>query len=141
MIHELPLRARELPAITIPASDYDRLAELAETAPAAVAPYLRRELARARIAADFDLDPHIARVGSRITYREEPSHQARTVELVWPHEADISRGRVSVLTAIGAALIGMGPGDSIDFPAPVGGHRRVRVMAVTDGGAPGPAAA
>jgi transcription elongation GreA/GreB family factor len=46
-----------------------------------------------------------------------------------------------VLTAIGAALIGMAPGDSIDFPAPVGGPRRVRVMVVGNGDGPGPLAA
>ena len=45
---EMPIRARELPAITIPASDFDRLAELVDSAPPIVAPYLRRELARAR---------------------------------------------------------------------------------------------
>lgn len=141
MEHELPIRARELPAITIAASDFDRLADLVESAPPVVAPYLRRELARARIEADFACDVDVARVGSRVTYREEPSQRVRTVQLVWPEEADISQGRVSVLTAIGAALIGMAPGDSIDFPAPVGGPRRVRVMVVGSGDGPGPLAA
>ena len=141
MEHEMPIRARELPAITIPASDFDRLADLVDAAPPVVAPYLRRELARARIAADFDCQPYVARVGSRVTYREEPSQRVRTVQLTWPEEADISQGRVSVLTAIGAALIGMAPGDSIDFPAPVGGPRRVRVMVVGSGDGPGPLAA
>jgi hypothetical protein len=61
MEHELPIRARELPAITIPASDFDRLADLVESAPPVVAPYLRRELARARIAADFACEADVAR--------------------------------------------------------------------------------
>lgn len=119
-----------LPAITIRASDYDRLCELAPSAQPALAAYLQRELTRARIVEDAQFDADAVRIGSRITYRDEASQQARTVTLAWPEDADITQARISVLTSIGAALLGMRPEWSIDWPAPLDGPRSLKVLAV-----------
>ena len=133
--------AQSLPDITIPASDYDRLVQLATVTQPHVVDYFDRELSRARVVPDAEFDSRSARVGSRVTYREEPSARVRTVTLAWPHEADLAWARISVLTSIGAALLGMRPSSSIDWPAPIGGMRRLTVLAVDNGGDAGPAAA
>lgn len=130
-------QTQSLPDITIPASDYDRLVELATVTPPHVADYFDRELSRARVVPDSEFDICSARIGSSVTYREEPFGRTRTVTLVWPNEADLACGRISVLTSIGAALLGMSPTNSIDWPAPVGGARRLTVLAVDNGGDPG----
>lgn len=142
MSHDEHPQAQSLPDIMIPASDYDRLVELATVTPPHIADYFDRELSRARVVPDAEFDLRSARIGSRVTYREEPFGRTRTVTLAWPHEADLAWGRVSVLTSIGAALLGMRPSNSIDWPAPVGGPRRLTVLAVDNGGdSGGPAAA
>lgn len=141
MSYEEIIRAHPLPVITIAASDYDRLVELAGDAPAPLSSYLSRELVRAQIVADAELDNQTARVGSRVTYRDEPSGRTRTVTLAWPHEADVEQGRISIVTSVGAALLGMRPRNSIDWPAPLGGPRRLTVLAVDNGEPAGPAAA
>ena len=141
MTHDKLARARPLPAIAIPSSDYDRLADLATAAPPLLARYLERELARASIVSDPDFDPRAARIGSRVTYRDESTKRTRTVTLVWPLQADIAVGRISVLTAIGAALIGMRANTCIDWPAPLGGPRQLSVLAIDNGEPPDPAAA
>lgn len=141
MSYEEIIRAHPLPSITIAASDYDRLVELAGEAPAPLSSYLSRELVRAQIVADAELDNQTARVGSRVTYRDEPSGRTRTVTLAWPHEADVEQGRISIITSVGAALLGMRPRSSIDWPAPLGGPRRLTVLAVDNGETSGPAAA
>lgn len=136
-----PSGAGTLPGIVISASDYDRLTELtghAGRVPQQVSEYLERELARADVVADAQFDVQIARVGSEVHYREDQSGRQRAVTLVWPQEADVERSRISVLTSIGVALLGMRPGRSIDWPAPVGGPRTLTVLAVNNGGAPGP---
>lgn len=136
--------AQSLPDIMIPASDYERLVRLVTVAQPHLAEYFDRELSRARVVPDAEFDPRSARIGSRVTYREEPSGRTRTVTLTWPPDADLNAGRISVLTSIGAALLGMRPSNSIDWPAPVGGSRRLTVLAVdngSDGEDPGPAAA
>lgn len=130
----------QLPKIIIPAGDYDRLMDLAGAAERLapdVADYLSRELARAQIVPDQQFDAGVARVGSQVTYKDQGGQQ-RVVSLVWPQDADLNRNRISVLTSIGAALLGMRAGQSIDWPSPVGGARTLTVVDVSHAGAPAP---
>jgi regulator of nucleoside diphosphate kinase len=144
MIHEPQTRAAVLPEIAIPASEFDRLIELAEamarTSPQ-VAQYLERELDRAQVVPDAEFGSQSAHIGSQVTFRDESTGRQRVVGLVWPHEADVTQDRISVLTSVGAALLGMQPGQSIDWAAPVGGPRTLTVLAVRNAVAPGPQAA
>jgi regulator of nucleoside diphosphate kinase len=132
-------RGAALPAITIPASHYDRLAALATQAPPAVESYLERELARAAVVPDAEFNPHIARIGSKVVYRDETSGQTLSVTLAWPGDADIRQRSISVLTSIGAALLGMRPGMTIDWLAPLdGAQHELTVLSVDNTEAPRP---
>lgn len=125
-----------LPGIIIAASDYDRLVDLAGTAKGRVpevAGYLERELDRAQVVPDEAFEPDVARVGSRVVYSDDQSGRQRTVTLAWPHDADLERQRISVLTSIGAALLGLKSGQSIDWASPDGGPRTLTVVAVHNG--------
>lgn len=129
-----------LPPIVIPAADYTRLAALTENADprlAQVSEYLARELQRAEIVDDAAFAAHVVRIGSRVTYREGADGRQRTVQLVWPHEANVDLQRISVMSVVGAALVGMAPGSTIEWPSPVGGTRQLTVVAIHDGPAPG----
>jgi len=132
-IHTL---AGTLPGIIIAASDYDRLVDLAGTARGRapeVAGYLERELDRAQVVPDEAFAPDVARVGSRVVYSDDQSGRQRTVTLAWPHDADLTHQRISVLTSIGAALLGLKSGQSIDWASPDGGPRTLTVVAVQNG--------
>ncbi|MCC6625641.1 MAG: nucleoside diphosphate kinase regulator [Deltaproteobacteria bacterium] len=94
---------------------------------------LEGELVRARIVAPEALPPNVVRVGSAVRYESASDGAARDVVLVWPHEADLAAGRISVLSPIGAALIGMQPGQEIGWTLPGGRETRVRVVAVSPG--------
>ena len=48
--------------------------------------------------------------------------------LVYPGEADIAAGRVSVLTPIGTALIGLAEGQSIVWQTRTGVSKRLTVL-------------
>ena len=50
------------------------------------------------------------------------------VTLVYPEHADISQRKVSVLTPVGTALIGLRAGDSITWQAPDGQRRQLTVF-------------
>ena len=52
------------------------------------------------------------------------------VTLVFPGEADIAQGKISILTPIGAALIGLSAGQSIDWTARDGRIHRLKVESV-----------
>ncbi|MCS6758487.1 MAG: nucleoside diphosphate kinase regulator [Candidatus Devosia euplotis] len=75
---------------------------------------LLHELERARIVDDGDVPSDIVRMGSRMTYRTD-SGQQPTVTLVYPIDADIAQSRISVITLVGTALIGLRQGQSISW--------------------------
>ena len=54
----------------------------------------------------------------------------RTVELVYPRDADISAGRVSILTPVGAGVIGLRTGQSILWPGRDGRERKLTIVKV-----------
>jgi regulator of nucleoside diphosphate kinase len=126
-------RHAQRPRIVIAASEHARLTALAEkalTANSAVGEYLIEELSRAHLVPDADFVPHVVRMGSVVTYRDETSGRTRTVTLVYPDAADIARNRISILTPIGAALIGMAPAQSIPWPTPDGRESSLTVLDV-----------
>lgn len=118
------------PGIAITAGDYARLVRLTEGPDRSeVAEYLSGELTRAQIIGDDQLAGNIVRMGSRVTYRDLANGRTRVITLVYPQDADMARNRVSVLTPVGAALIGLRAGQSIEWAMPNG---RTRVIQVVD---------
>ncbi len=121
------------PAITVSKTDYERLLRLIDqhtSGPQAeLAAALDDELSRATVV-DADAVPSdIVKMHSTCVFRFEDTREEREITLVYPIEADLETGRVSVLAPIGAALLGMSKGKSITWPTPKG-PRRVRVMSV-----------
>src|SRR5688572_26667823 len=120
------------PRIVVAKSDHTRLTGLAEGAPTRdnAADYLLEELSRAHVVPDGDCSPYVVRVGSQVTYSDDVARSTHKITVVYPWEADIERNLVSVLTPVGAALIGMSPAQSIEWPAPDGGIGYLTVLDV-----------
>lgn len=100
------------PTITINAGDYKRLAKLAidATRLAVESEALLLKLDRGHVVVDANLE-NIVRMGSTVRYKTNTG-DTRTITLVFPGDADISAGKVSVLTPIGTALLGLSAGQS-----------------------------
>lgn len=105
------------------------LAELAARTNPAVAEELLAEMDRAMIVDDHTMPPQIVRMGSIVEFRSNSSQSGR-VTLVYPHEADIAFNNVSVLTPIGAALIGLSVGQSITWITSDGRERELTILKV-----------
>lgn len=105
------------PPILIAEAEHDRLINLAlsalDRAPGAVD--LFTELSRAQTVAK--VPEHVVGVGSVATFEYDGSTY-RDYELVDPHRADIAQRRISVLTPVGAMLIGLAEGQSIEWVGP-----------------------
>jgi len=126
----------ELPAITITESDFERLDRLAAVAAKTfprTADFLAREIARANIVDSSARPPGVVGMGTAVAYRDDVTGNERTVTLVFPDEADLAAGKISVLTPVGAALIGLSAGQSIEWRTPGGGVRSLTVLRVGDG--------
>ena len=78
-------------------------------------------------------------MGSEVVYRDDTTGRIQTVTLVYPNEADIAKGRVSVLTPIGTALIGLASGNSINWRTRPGDMKRLTVLQVREPTPFGPA--
>jgi regulator of nucleoside diphosphate kinase len=127
------MRPSARPPIIIARSEAERLTALAEEMEHASpqgANLLLDEIERARIVADARVPEDVVRLHSIVRFVDEAHGQERTVELVLPHEADIEAGRVSVLTPVGAGLIGLRPDQVIVWPDREGHERRLRVVEV-----------
>lgn len=90
---------------------------------------LLNEIERARVVPTPKLGVGIVRMGSTVTYRPDNGAE-RTVQLVYPVDADIAQGKISVLTPVGTALIGLTVGQSITWEARDGNKHVLTVLAV-----------
>jgi regulator of nucleoside diphosphate kinase len=128
-----------LPPITLCTGDFERLDRLVEAAAdrfPRTADFLAREIARADIVPSADVPLGVVGMGGTVTYRDDTTGQTRTVTLVYPDEADLAAGKISVLSPVGAALIGLSVGQAIEWQTPAGAWRSLTVLQV--GGDPGP---
>lgn len=121
------------PKIIVSDSDYTRLTGLASAAQERlpeVAEELLSEMERADVVAADAVPPNVVQMGSMVTFRSDGTHD-RHVTLVFPAEADIGKGKVSIMTPIGTALIGLSPGQSITWTARDGRKHELTVLEVT----------
>ncbi|WP_192248802.1 nucleoside diphosphate kinase regulator [Mesorhizobium silamurunense] len=125
-------KTRRKPNIRISQSDHARLSVLASTVAARnpeASDELLAELERARIVADGWVSAGTVRMGSTVTFKPDTGDR-KTITLVFPGDADISEGKVSILTPIGTALIGLSAGQSIMWTARDGRRHELLVLAV-----------
>jgi regulator of nucleoside diphosphate kinase len=71
----------------------------------------------------------IVRMNSRVEFEIDGANRRR-VEVVFPQDADIDAGKISVLTPIGTALIGLSPGQMMMLRGNDGRPHKLRVISV-----------
>lgn len=87
------------------------------------------ELDRASVVPQQNLPQDVVRMGSLVTFDTVDGH-SRTFRLVVPADANIDDARVSVLTPIGTALIGLRAGQSIPWTSRDGQQQMLVVRKV-----------
>jgi regulator of nucleoside diphosphate kinase len=117
-----------LPIISKP--DYLQLIKLIEQHDTPAAEALDIELGRADIVQSVEIPNDAVMMGSTVTFTDLDSNEERTITLVYPNEADVAQMRISILSPVGSALIGLRIGGEIDWPVPLGKVRRLKVIAV-----------
>jgi regulator of nucleoside diphosphate kinase len=125
----MPKLNEKLPRIFIEAADRDRLRRLAYAAidrMPEVAEELLQELDRAENLSQED----VVEMGSTVEF-ETDTGLRHVIKLVFPRDADISTGRISVLTPIGTALLGLSVGQRMRFTDREGRQRRLTILAVS----------
>jgi len=93
--------------------------------------HLESELERADVVDARHVPPDVVTMNSRVVFEDASSGRRTEVTIVFPQDADLARGRISVLAPVGTALLGLAEGDSIVWPFPDGSSRCLRVVEVT----------
>lgn len=113
--------------LIITEQDLRRLLPVLDTNDTPQAEQLEGELQRAVIVKEPP--PDVVTMNSEVTYEDLSTGTRRTVRVVYPKDADASKGHISVLAPIGSALLGMRVGHEIEWQLPTG-RRRVRVLEI-----------
>jgi regulator of nucleoside diphosphate kinase len=95
-------------------------------------PYMNKlesELDRADVVDPKDIPTDAVTMRSKVRLKDLGSGKEMTYSLVFPHEADVDEGRISVLAPVGTAMIGYRVGDIIEWEVP-SGVRRLKVEEV-----------
>lgn len=120
------------PVILVRQADYGRLTALAQASmdkDMAVGDELMAELERATVVVDDAAAQRTIQMGSTATYRTGTS-EPRNVTLVYPGEANIEENRISILTPVGVALLGLSKAQSISWVARDGTTHTLKVVSV-----------
>lgn len=129
------LRSYSMPRVTLTALDHERLSGLARAALRTmpdVAANLADELDRADVLPKGRQPIDVVSMGCEVEFRDESTGRTQKVTLVYPSEADIEQGKISVLTPVGTALIGLSTGTSITWETRTGQLKRLTVLAVRE---------
>jgi regulator of nucleoside diphosphate kinase len=115
----------------VTAADYERLSELIEVTRLSMpdlSSYLERELERAKIVPQAD--PARVQMGSSVRFHDHGSDKIHDIRLVYPADASMAKGWLSVLTPVGSALLGRRAGSSALCRNLAGKARPLTVMSV-----------
>lgn len=91
---------------------------------------LADELDRAIVVQKEQVPDDVVTMHARCTYIDERLGTQREIELVYPEEANPAQGKISVLTPVGSALLGLRVGQEIAWDFPDGSVRCLKVASV-----------
>ena len=92
-----------------------------------VSEMLLQEIGRARLHPAAKIPADAVTMLSTVEFTDKATGATRTLQLVYPKDADIAQGRISILTPVGAGLIGLRAGQSIIWPDR---HGKERVLTI-----------
>ena len=92
---------------------------------------LTEELDRAIVVHKEQVPEDVVTMHTCCTYLDQRLGTQRQIELVYPDEADPATGKISVLTPVGSALIGLRVGKEIAWDFPDGSVRRLKVTGIS----------
>ena len=126
-------RGARKPPIHLSEADYDVIADLAlamqKRAPD-LAQLILDEINRAKVHSAGSLPKDVVTLGSEVAFQDDSTGEERRLQLVLPQDADIGADRISIMTPVGAGLIGMSVGREISWPTPDGRPRILRILEV-----------
>lgn len=130
----MEMEQRNVPDIVVTSRDLTRLNTLIDsisrTAVGRALDFLRHELDRAAVVPPQEIARNIVTMRTMVRYRDDDTGDERLVTLVYPGEEDIHAYKISVLTPVGTALLGLARDQSIAYRTIDGREKRITVLEV-----------
>ena len=126
--------ATKRPPIQMLESEAERLTDLAISVQdrlPEVSALLIQEIGRAKMHAADRIPADVVTMHSTVRFTHSASGKDYSYKLVYPKDADIAAGRISILTPVGAGLIGLREGQSILWPDRDGNERSLGITSVS----------
>ena len=120
----------ERPIIT--QTNREKIASILPIAREDIAALLEEELERATIVSDEELPHDVVSMNSTVKFLDLELGKESTVQLVFPQDTNIAENKISILTPVGSALIGLRVGQIINWPFPNGKVKQLKVLSVTE---------
>jgi regulator of nucleoside diphosphate kinase len=121
--------------IIMTSNDYNYLKELLSSkfthaiGPSDFLESLEAELELAEVVNPDQVPKNIVTMNSTVKLRDRDTNEIETYTLVFPEDADIANGKLSVLAPVGTAILGQRVGDVLRWRVP-SGWRRLKVERV-----------
>jgi regulator of nucleoside diphosphate kinase len=90
---------------------------------------LQMEIDRAEVVSPKDIPTDVVTMNSTVCIEDLDTKEEEIYTLVFPEDADLGQGKISILAPIGTAMLGYEVGDSFEWDVP-GGKRRLRVKKI-----------
>lgn len=90
---------------------------------------LENELSRSILTSPTDVPPDVITMNSKVRLLDLETDEEMVYTLVFPPEADLKQGKLSVLAPIGTAILGYRNGDVINWNVP-DGVRKLKVIEI-----------
>lgn len=87
---------------------------------------LQKELLRASIVASDEVPTDVVTMNSSVRLHDIDTGEVETYTLVFPNQANIALGKLSILAPVGTAILGYRVGDVVQWRVP-SGSRRLRI--------------
>jgi len=111
-------------------NDYTKLSAIVANVETKTAEQLELELDRAKVVQENEIPKDVVAMNSVVKFMDIENNQESTMTLVYPNDANIDENKVSILAPVGAALIGLRVGQTIDWPLPNGTTKHLKVIEV-----------
>lgn len=81
---------------------------------------LQAEIRRARVVSPREVPGDVITMNSTVCLKDTDTGEEETYTLVFPEDADLAQGKLSVLAPVGTAMLGYKVGDIFEWDVPAG---------------------
>src|SRR5690606_14443401 len=87
---------------------------------------LEEELGKCRVVTPQEVPPDVVTLNSRVRLSDLDNDRQMTVKLVFPEQANLAEGRLSIVSPIGTAILGYAAGDIVEWEVH-SGTKKIRI--------------